>query len=71
MTGPMLKTVTLDIDGCALFEGEIFGAWRQSFPLSGCRLGREVEIELRSTVGGPTPTDSRALGVAVARLELR
>jgi len=70
MTGPMPKTLELGIDGCALFEGEIFGAWSQSFPLGGCQLDGDLEIEIRSTVSGPTPTDSRALGVAVSRLEL-
>ena len=72
MTGPMRKRLTVTVNDCMLIEEEIHGAWRQVVPLLGCQLGRDVmEVRFQSEVSRPSGADTRNLGVALERVELR
>ena len=72
MTGPVQKRLTVSVDDCHLTTEEIFGAWRQALPLTGCRLDRDVmDVRLEAEVRMASPTDTRDLGVAVGRVEVR
>ena len=70
MTGPA-KRLQVAVDGCRLFDETIRGRWTQTFALDGCRLDSPtLEIELAGDVHIPSASDTRALGVAVASIEL-
>ena len=72
MTGPMRKRLSVTVNDCMLIEEEIHGAWRQVVPLLGCQLGRDVmEVRFQSEVSRPSGADTRNLGVALERVELR
>ena len=71
MTGPA-KRFQVAVNGCRLFDEIIQGRWTQTFALDGCRLDSPtLEIELAGDVHIPSANDTRALGVAVASIELR
>ncbi|MXY17814.1 MAG: sulfatase-like hydrolase/transferase [Acidobacteria bacterium] len=66
------KQLNISIDGCTLFEQTISGRWSATFDLGDCRLEPpELEITLLSDTHVPSTRDTRALGVAVGRVELR
>ena len=66
------KQLNISIDGCALFDDTINQRWSATFDLGDCRLAPpELEITLRSDTHVPSARDTRALGVAVGRIELR
>ena len=71
MTGGA-KRFRIDVDGCPLFDETIRGRWSATFNLGACALRPpEVEIALLSDTRVPLSNDTRRLGVAVGRLELR
>ena len=69
-TGPQ-KRLRIAVDGCLLFDGDIFGRWEETLPLAACPLDSPtLDIELRTNVHlGPTER-RRRLGVGVAAIEL-
>ena len=69
-TGPQ-KHLRIAVNGCPLFDGDIFGRWVETFPLDACRLDSPtLDIELQTNVHlGPTER-RRQLGVGVAAIEL-
>ena len=71
MTGPP-KQLRITVDGCRLLDETIQGSWTRTWALDACRIdGPTAEIELVSDVHVPATGDNRALGVAVASIELR
>lgn len=70
MTGAP-KQLRITIDGCRLLDETVQGSWTRAFALDGCRIdGPSIEIELVSDVHVPSTRDSRALGIAIASIEL-
>ena len=66
------KQLDIAVNGCALFDDTIAGRWSAEFDLGGCPLAAPVlEITLASDTHVPSTRDSRTLGVAVRRIELR
>ena len=71
MTGPP-KQLRITVEGCRLFDETIRGRWTQTLALDTCRIDSPtIEIELAADVHVPQTRDSRALGVAIASIELR
>ncbi len=71
MTGGA-KRLRVAADGCPLLDETIRDRWKATFDLEGCALrAPEVEIALLSDTHLPASRDSRSLGVAVGRVELR
>lgn len=71
MTGGA-KRFRIAADGCLLFDETIRDRWKATFDLGSCVLQPpEVEIALLSDTHLPASRDSRSLGVAVGRVELR
>ncbi len=71
MTGGA-KRLQVAVDGCQLLDETIRDRWQATFDLEGCALrAPEVEIALLSDTHDPASNDSRSLGVAVGRIELR
>ena len=70
-TGPQ-KRLRIAVNGCPLFDGDIFGRWEQTLPLAACPLDSPtLDVELRTNVHlGPTER-RRRLGVGVAAIELQ
>ena len=70
MTGPP-KQLQITVDGCRLLDETIRGGWTHTLALDDCRIDPPtIEIELASEVHVPTSRDNRALGVAIASIEL-
>ncbi len=66
------KQLGISVDGCTLFDETINGRWSGTFGLGDCSLGPpELEITLLSDTHVPAARDTRSLGVAVGRIELR
>ena len=66
------KQLTVAIDACTLFEDTINRRWSATFDLGDCPLAPpELEITLLSGTHVPGTRDTRELGVAVGRIELR
>ena len=69
--GPKQLSIAID-DGCVLFDETINGRWSGTFDLRECRPAPpELEITLQSDTHVPGTRDTRELGVAVGRIELR
>ena len=66
------KQLRIAIEGCTLVEETINGRWSAELDLAGCPLAPpELEIALASDTHVPNTRDTRTLGVAVGRIELR
>ena len=66
------KQLTIAADGCTLFDDTIDRRWSATFDLEDCRPAPpELEITLLSDTHVPGARDTRELGVAVGRIELR
>ena len=66
------KQLSISVEGCALFGETINRRWNATFELGDCALEPpELEITLLSDTHVPNARDTRSLGVAVSRIELR
>lgn len=69
MTGRGDRRLTVSVNGCQVFEGDVRGAWRGRFALDACDLSGETwTVELRSNTFTPQGRDRRTLGVGVQRV---
>ena len=69
-TGPQ-KRLRIAVNGCPLFEGDIFGRWEETLPLAACAVDAPtLDIELQTNVHLEPTEQRRRLGVAVAAIEL-
>ena len=66
------KQLNIAVGDCMLFDDTINGRWSATFDLGDCPLAPpELEIALLSDTHVPSTRDTRELGVAVGRIELR
>ena len=66
------KQLSITADGCPLFDEAVSQRWSATFDLRNCSLTPpELEITLLSDTHVPSTRDTRELGVAVGRIELR
>ena len=66
------KRLRITVEDCTLFDATISGGWSATFGLDECALEPpDVEIVLSSDTHVPETRDTRTLGVAVGRIELR
>lgn len=66
------KQLSIRVEDCALFDETINRRWSGTFDLGDCSLAPPaVEITLLSDTHVPSTRDTRTLGVAVSRIELR
>ena len=66
------KQLRITVEDCTLFDETIVGGWSADFGLDNCSLvPPDLEIGLWSDTHVPSARDTRTLGVAVGRIELR